>query len=50
MWKWSVMTLCGVQAIWAAHTVTGYDAESFLAIAVITIDILILFTVSRMWR
>ncbi len=50
MWKWSVITLCGIQAIWAAHSVTGYDAESYLAMAVIAVDIFILLAVSRMRR
>jgi hypothetical protein len=47
MWKWTVMVLCGVQAIWAAHYVVGYDAWSLLAGAVIVFDIVTLFAVQR---
>jgi hypothetical protein len=48
MWKWSVMVLCGVQAIWAAHHVVGYDVWSLLAGAVVAVDIFILLAVQRM--
>jgi hypothetical protein len=48
MWKWSVMGLAGVQAIWAAHSVVGYDVESLFAGMVIVLDIFILVVVQRM--
>ena len=48
MWKWSVMGLAGVQAVWAAHHVVGYDVESFFAGAVIILDLFILVAILRM--
>lgn len=48
MWKWSVMGLAGVQAVWAVHHVVGYDAWSLFAGMVIALDIVILLAVQRM--
>ena len=45
MWKFALMTLCGVQAIWAAHYVVGFDFWSLLAVLVIMFDISVLFAV-----
>jgi hypothetical protein len=50
MWKWTVMVLCGTEAIWAAQYVTKYDVESFFAGLVIVVCLFGLVVVSRMRR